>query len=70
MEARFALAGLHPGERHWAILSNLIVTTQSRGSLVPDAPPGALALETGAQLQTSDLDFSRYASLKVNNPLA
>ena len=60
---------LHPGERHWAILSRLLPESQARGELVMDAHLAALAIEHGAVLCTSDRDFARFPDLRVVNPL-
>jgi len=60
---------LEPGERHWAILQDLISETQVRGSLVADAHLAALAIEHGATLYTSDRDFVRFPGLQIANPL-
>lgn len=63
------VACLDPGERHWAILSQLLTTTQARGPLVPDAHLAALAIEHGATLCTTDQDFTRFPDLRLFNPL-
>jgi uncharacterized protein len=39
------------------------------GKLVMDAHLAALAIEHGATLATSDRDFTRFAGLRVLNPL-
>ena len=61
---------LRPGERHWAIFSRFLTDGQARGPLVMDAHLAALAVEHGAVLHTTDLDFSRFPGLKRINPLA
>ena len=61
---------LAPGERHWGILRKLLPEAQARGPLVMDAHLAALAIEHGAMLATTDLDFSRFAGLRWLNPLA
>jgi uncharacterized protein len=58
-----------PGERHWGILSKLLITAQANGPLVSDAYLAALAIEHGATLFTTDSDFSRFKDLKFINPL-
>ena len=60
---------LEPSERHWASLSGLLTTTQSRGPLVMDAHLAALAVEHGAVLYSTDRDFARFPGLRVRNPL-
>lgn len=59
---------LHPGERHWAILQELLNTLPSASQLVPDAHLAALAIENGAELCSADTDFSRFPRLKWTNP--
>ena len=61
---------LEPGERHWEILTRLMAAGQTTGPLVMDAALAALAIEHGATLHTTDRDFSRFAGLKLTNPLA
>ncbi|OGQ91073.1 MAG: twitching motility protein PilT [Deltaproteobacteria bacterium RIFOXYA12_FULL_58_15] len=60
---------LEPSTRHWAILSQLINTSQASGNLVTDAHLAALAIEHGATLCSSDRDFSRFDQLDWNNPM-
>lgn len=61
---------LEPTERHWATLSPLLIRAQVKGPLVTDAYLAALAIEHGATLCSTDGDFSRFPSLRWNNPLA
>lgn len=58
-----------PGERHWAIFSELLTEGQAAGPLVMDAHLAALAIEHGAVLATTDRDFSRFPGLQAINPL-
>jgi len=60
---------LHPGERHWEILRQLLVEGQASGPLVTDAHLAALAIENGATLATTDRDFARFPGLRLLNPL-
>lgn len=60
---------LHPTERHWRILTNLLPNSRVRGSLVMDAHLAAIAIEHGATLCTNDRDFARFPGLKVEFPL-
>lgn len=62
-------AVLEPGERHWSVLQELIVSSQAGGNLVPDAHLAALAIEHGAILNSADADFARFAGLSWTNPL-
>jgi len=61
---------LHPGERHWEILRQLLVEGQAPGPLVTDAHLAALAIEHGATLATADRDFARFPGLRFFNPLS
>ena len=61
---------LGPGERHWSILADLLQAAQCTGPLVADATLAAIAIEHGADLQTTDRDFARFQELKWLNPLA
>jgi toxin-antitoxin system PIN domain toxin len=58
-----------PTERHWAILSSLLISGQASGALVSDAHLAALAIEHGATLVTNDRDFARFPGLDVEYPL-
>ncbi|HEU0154804.1 MAG TPA: type II toxin-antitoxin system VapC family toxin [Stellaceae bacterium] len=60
---------LEPGERHWEILRGVLRDGQTRGPLVMDAVLAAIAIEHGAQLCTTDRDFSRFGGLQWTNPL-
>lgn len=60
---------LVPGQHHWEIFARLLTKGQVRGPLVMDAHLAALAIEHGAVLYTTDLDFARFAGLKMTNPL-
>ena len=66
---RPTVALVHPGERHWEILRNLLEEGQAPGPLVMDAHVAALAIEHGATLATTDKDFTRFPGLRVFNPL-
>jgi toxin-antitoxin system PIN domain toxin len=61
---------LSAGQQHWEIFERLLVQGRIRGPLVMDAHLAALAIEHGAVLYTSDLDFARFPRLKMVNPLA
>lgn len=60
---------LRPGERHWELFDELCVQGDVRGNLVADAYHAALALESGAELITTDRDFTRFAGLRWRHPL-
>lgn len=63
------VSSIEPGPRHWPILGALLEGAQVRGNLTTDAHLAALALEFGATLASSDRDFTRFAQLKLLNPL-
>lgn len=58
-----------PGERHAAIVGDLLLRTQAAANLVPDAHLAALAIEHGLQLCSTDGDFARFPGLRWENPL-
>jgi hypothetical protein len=60
---------LEPSERHWEKLQELAMQAQVKGPLVMDAVIATLAIEHGATLHTTDVDFARFPSLKWRNPL-
>ena len=64
-----AVALLHMGERHWEILTGLIVRGSVSGPGITDAHLAALAIEHGATLCTTDRDFARFPGLRWQNPL-
>ena len=67
--ARPNIRVIAPGERHWDVLREALSAGQCRGPLVSDANLAALALEHGLVLCTVDRDFSRFPSLRTENPL-
>lgn len=58
-----------PGDRHWRILTDLATGGQARGPLLMDAHLAALAVEHGATLATTDRDFTRFAGLRIVDPV-
>jgi len=66
---RPSVAVLDPAERYWSIFAPLVVQSQARGDLIPDAHLAALAIEHGATLCTTDKDFTRFDGLRVVNRL-
>ena len=61
---------LHPGQRHSAVLRDLLMLLGTAGNLTTDAHLAALAIEHGAELCSADADFSRLPGLRWTNPLA
>lgn len=60
---------LTPGERHWALLRQMMTEGQARGPLLTDAQLAAITIEYGGVLHTTDRDFSRFPGLRWTNPL-
>jgi toxin-antitoxin system PIN domain toxin len=60
---------VRPGEDHWTLFSQLVLTAGARGNLVPDAYLAALAIEQGATFVTTDRGFARYPGLRRAHPL-
>ncbi len=61
---------VHPGPRHWGIFEQLCRKADARGNLVTDAYLAALAIESGAEMMTTDRDFARFPGLRWRHPLA
>jgi uncharacterized protein len=61
---------VHPTDRHPAMLREFLEPLGTAGNLTTDAHLAALAVEHGAELCSSDVDFSRFAGLRWTNPLA
>lgn len=60
---------VHPGPRHWFILSELLKQARAAANLTTDAHLAALAIEYGARICSSDSDFRRFSGLRFENPL-
>ena len=58
-----------PGEAHWRILHNLLLSAGTLGNLTADAHLAALALERGAEICSADYDFQRFQGILHRNPL-
>ena len=61
---------VHPTERHAVVLRELLEALGTAGNLTTDAHLAALAIEHGADLCSSDSDFSRFPGIRWLNPLA
>jgi toxin-antitoxin system PIN domain toxin len=59
-----------PGDHHWSILRALLDETGTAGNLTTDAHLAALAIERGAELCSTDADFTRFPSVRWVNPIA
>ena len=60
---------ISPGPRHWELFKNLCAAASVKGNLIPDAFLAALAIESGSEWITTDLDYSRFPGLKWRHPL-
>jgi toxin-antitoxin system PIN domain toxin len=60
---------VHPTSRHAPVLRDLLEPLGTAGNLTADAHLAALAIEHGAELCSTDRDFSRFAGLRWANPL-
>ena len=61
---------VHPGDRHAALVRQLLRPLGTAGNLVTDAHLAALAIEHGAELTSCDTDFARFSGLRWSDPLA
>lgn len=59
---------LTPSRRHWQIMHDLLLESQSKANLVTDAHLAALAIENGAALCSFDRDFRRFLKLRLIIP--
>lgn len=59
-----------PSERHAGHIRDLLMPLGTAGNLTNDAHLAALAIEHGAELCSSDNDFSRFEGVRWVNPLA
>lgn len=60
---------VQPTERHSALLRELLAPLGSAGNLVSDAHLASLSIEHGAELCSSDADFSRFSGVRWRDPL-
>jgi len=60
---------VHPTDRHATSLRQLLQPFGTAGNLTSDAHLAALAIEHGAELCSSDNDFSRFEGLRWTDPL-
>jgi toxin-antitoxin system PIN domain toxin len=61
---------VHPGDRHFDLVRELLRPLGTAANLVTDAHLAALAIEHGAELNSCDADFSRFSGLRWVNPIA
>ena len=60
---------VHPGDRHAAVMRQLLDPLGTAGNLVTDAHLAALAIEHGAELCSCDTDFARFPGVRWLDPL-
>jgi uncharacterized protein len=60
---------VHPSEPHAGHLRDLLMPLGTAGNLTNDAHLAALAIEQGAEVCSSDNDFSRFEGVRWVNPL-
>ena len=60
---------VHPTGRHAVVLRGLLEPLGAAGNLTSDAHLAALSIEHGAELRSTDVDFSRFAGLRWIDPL-
>ena len=60
---------IHPGPRHLEIFEDLCGRSRATGKLVADAQHGAVAVEHGCPIMTTDSDFDRFPELRWQHPL-
>jgi toxin-antitoxin system PIN domain toxin len=66
--ARPQVVVVHPGRRHAGLLREMLEHVGVGGNLVTDAHIAALAAEYGAELSSSDADFSRFPGVRWTDP--
>jgi toxin-antitoxin system PIN domain toxin len=67
--AQPCVAVVHPTSRHASVLRDLLEPLGTAGNLTTDAHLAALAIEHGAELCSTDRDFSRFTGLRWADPL-
>lgn len=60
---------VHPTGRHVVVLRGLLEPLGAAGNLTSDAHLAALSIEHGAELCSTDVDFSRFAGVRWIDPL-
>jgi toxin-antitoxin system PIN domain toxin len=59
----------HPGDRHAALLGELLRIPGIHANLIPDAHLAVLAIEHGLTVCSTDSDFARFPQVRWTNPL-
>ena len=60
---------IQAGDRHAAVLFDLLRRLGTAANLTTDAHLAALTIEYQAELHSTDADFARFAGLRWRNPL-
>jgi len=60
---------VHPTDRHAVVLRGLLAPLGTAGNLTSDAHLAALSVEHGAELCSTDVDFSRFTGVRWVDPL-
>lgn len=60
---------VHPTDRHASVLRGLLAPLGTAGNLTSDAHLAALAVEHGAEVCSTDVDFSRFSGVRWVDPL-
>jgi hypothetical protein len=60
---------VHPTDRHTVVLRELLTPLGTAGNLTSDAHLAALSVEHGAELCSTDVDFSRFSGVRWIDPL-
>ncbi|KZS67160.1 type II toxin-antitoxin system VapC family toxin [Mycobacterium pseudokansasii] len=60
---------VHPTDRHTVVLRGLLTPLGTAGNLTSDAHLAALAIEHGAELCSTDVDFSRFSGVRWTDPI-
>jgi len=68
--ARANVQVVHPGSRHYRILSEFLREVGTGGNLVTDAHLAALGRGHQGELHSNDADFCRFPGLRWVNPIA
>jgi toxin-antitoxin system PIN domain toxin len=61
---------VHPTDRHASVLRSLLAPLGTAGNLTSDAHLAALAVEHGAELCSTDVDFSRFSGARWIDPVS
>jgi hypothetical protein len=59
---------VHPGPMHWEIFCDLCQKCSAHGNLVQDAWFAALAIDSGCEWITHDLDYRKFPGLRWRPP--